>query len=187
MRIISGKFKNRKLNFPKNAETRPLKDIVRENIFNVLKHSKNIKFEIKNSKIIDIYAGTGSFGIECLSHDASEVFFIENNKEALKNLEENIKNLKIEKKVFVKSDNIFKFLKSFNLKKKFDLVFLDPPYKDKSYIDLFKILKEKKLVSNNYIIILHREKNTDKNINKYIKIIENRIYGRSEIFFGRII
>ena len=75
MRIISGKFKNKKLHFPNNLKTRPLKDSVKENIFNILNHSNNINIEIKNSNVIDLYAGTGSFGLECLSRGTSRVFF----------------------------------------------------------------------------------------------------------------
>ena len=67
MRIISGKFKNKKIYFPKNLNTRPLRDIVRENIFNIIEHSKKIEVKIKNSNILDLYAGSGSFGIECIS------------------------------------------------------------------------------------------------------------------------
>ena len=83
MRIISGKFKNKKLSFGKNSKTRPLKDSVRENIFNILTHSQNMHVEIKNSNILDLYAGTGSFGLECMSRDASHVLFVENNEHAL--------------------------------------------------------------------------------------------------------
>ena len=67
MRIIGGKFKNKKLFFPKNLKTRPLKDSVRENIFNILNHSNSIDINIKESNILDLYSGTGSFGLECLS------------------------------------------------------------------------------------------------------------------------
>ena len=77
MRIISGKFKNKKLDFPKNFKTRPLKDNVRENVFNIFKHSNNINFKIQNAKVIDLYAGTGSFGLECISRNASEVLFVD--------------------------------------------------------------------------------------------------------------
>ena len=75
MRIIGGKFKNRKLIFPKNFKTRPLKDSVKENIFNILEHSKKINIQIKNSDILDLYSGCGSFGIETLSRGAATVFF----------------------------------------------------------------------------------------------------------------
>ena len=77
MRIISGKFKNKKLHFPKNIKTRPLKDSVRENIFNILCHSNNFNINIQNSNILDLYSGSGSFGLECLSRGASKVFFVE--------------------------------------------------------------------------------------------------------------
>ncbi len=96
MRIISGKFKNRKINFPMSLKTRPLKDSVRENIFNVLSHSKNSKISLKNSKVLDLYAGTGSFGLECMSREASKVVFVENNISALNELEKNIKKIDIE-------------------------------------------------------------------------------------------
>ena len=66
MRIISGSFKGRSIKFLKNSNTRPLKDSVRENIFNILEHSHTIKPKIKNSNILDLYSGIGSFGIECI-------------------------------------------------------------------------------------------------------------------------
>ncbi len=143
MRIISGKFKNKKLYFPKNLKTRPLKDIVKENIFNILDHSNNINIEIKNSNVIDLYAGTGSFGLECLSRGTSRVFFVENDLYALKNLKKNIEDLNIAHKAIVYSQDVFKFLDNLVLEKKFDLAFLDPPYTNKTYVKIFKILKKK--------------------------------------------
>ena len=67
MRIISGKFKNKKLDFPENSKTRPLKNSVRENIFNILSHSNHVSVNIKNSNVLDLYSGSGSFGLECVS------------------------------------------------------------------------------------------------------------------------
>ena len=66
MRIIRGRLKNKKLNFPINFKTRPLKDRVRENIFNILEHSTSFGTDIKNSFVLDLYAGIGSFGIESI-------------------------------------------------------------------------------------------------------------------------
>ena len=66
MRIISGKLKGRAINFLKNSTTRPLKDSVKENIFNVLKHSNLINPKVENASILDLYSGIGSFGIESL-------------------------------------------------------------------------------------------------------------------------
>ena len=67
MRIISGKFKGKSINFLRNTTTRPLKDSVRENIFNILNHSNFIKINFNESSVLDLYSGIGSFGIECLS------------------------------------------------------------------------------------------------------------------------
>ena len=75
MRIISGQFKNKKIFQPKDKSTRPLKDLVKESIFNIIEHSKFIKINIKNSKVLDLFSGTGSFGLECISRGAKKVFF----------------------------------------------------------------------------------------------------------------
>ncbi len=75
MRIIGGKFKGRKLLHPINNKTRPLKDLVKESIFNIIDHSKKIKFKINNINVLDLFAGSGSFGLECISRGAKKVFF----------------------------------------------------------------------------------------------------------------
>ena len=186
MRIISGKYKNKKLDFEENFKTRPLKDSVKENIFNILKHSNKINVPIKNSNILDLYAGTGSFGLECLSRDASHVFFAENDKDALKNLNKNIKNLSVENQTIISTLDISNGLGKLVFEEKFDLVFIDPPYIDKKYINIIKEIKRKNIMNNKHILILHREKNSDSNLSNYINIIESRTYGRSEIFFGRL-
>ena len=95
MRIIGGNLKGKKINFFKSQTTRPLKDSVKESIFNILNHSNKIEVEIKNSKVLDLYAGTGSFGIECISRGAKIAIFVERNIIFYKLLEENLKNLSI--------------------------------------------------------------------------------------------
>ena len=189
MRIIGGKLKNKKLHFPENLKTRPLKDSVRENIFNILIHSNNIDVEIKNSEVLDLYAGTGSFGFECISREASRVVFVENHLEALENLKRNIKNLDSESNTILLPQDVLKFFKLLTLevyKKKFNIIFLDPPYKNKRCTEIIEIIKKKKLLNKKHIIIIHREIKSGDNIDKYLNIIENRIYGRSEIFFGKL-
>ena len=79
MRIIGGSLKGRPINFLKNSKTRPLKDNVKESIFNVLQHSNVIKTKIENSTVLDLYSGIGSFGIECVSRAAAKVTFVEKN------------------------------------------------------------------------------------------------------------
>ena len=67
MRIVGGKYKGKSLNYIKSFITRPLKDLVKENIFNILSHSNDVGINLENSKVLDLYSGTGSFGIECVS------------------------------------------------------------------------------------------------------------------------
>ena len=78
MRIISGSFKGKKILEPKDQFTRPLKDLTKESLFNILIHSKKFDIKIKTSNILDLFSGVGSFGLECLSRQASFVTFIEN-------------------------------------------------------------------------------------------------------------
>ena len=188
MRIIGGKLKNKKLHFTENLRTRPLKDSVRENIFNILSHSNNVGINIKNSEVLDLYAGTGSFGLECVSREASKVVFVENDLDALTNLKKNIKNLNSENKTVLLTQDVSEFLNLLNLelyKEKFNIIFLDPPYQDKECVEVVKRIKKKELLNKKHIIVIHREIKSEDHIDKYLNIIEKRIYGRSEIFFGR--
>ena len=96
MRIITGFLKGKKINFINSPITRPLRDLVKENIFNVILHSNLINVDLLNSKILDLYSGVGSFGIECISRGAKNITFVEKNKTTLEILKKNLKNLKIE-------------------------------------------------------------------------------------------
>ena len=84
MRVIGGSFKGKKLLGPQNVKTRPLKDLTKESIFNIIKHSNKFKINLEKSNVLDLFAGTGSFGIECLSRGAKHVTFIENYNNVLR-------------------------------------------------------------------------------------------------------
>ena len=188
MRIIGGKFRNKKINFPKNIKTRPLKDSVRENIFNILIHSYIVDIDFLSFYVLDLYAGSGSFGIECLSRGASNVIFVEKDLDALFNLKKNINNINLSKNSKIIPKDISRFFDDIILEhnKKFNIIFLDPPYKDKSFINCLKVIKKNDLLDKKHILIIHREVKSKDNLEKYLNIIESRVYGRSEIFFGRI-
>ena len=82
MKIISGKYKGKKISYIKSNTTRPLRSFVKENIFNILFHKKDIQINFKDAKILDLYSGVGSFGIECISRDANKVIFVEKDHSA---------------------------------------------------------------------------------------------------------
>ena len=131
MRIIGGKLKNKKIYFPKNFKTRPLKDNVRENIFNILLHSNIIDINFESLNVLDLYAGSGSFGIECLSRGASKVYFCENYSSAFKVLKKNLLNLNCLNRSNIFDTSVTDFINQFDSSQnKFDFIFLDPPYKE---------------------------------------------------------
>ena len=94
MRIISGTFIGKKILEPKDIKTRPLKDLTKESIFNILSHSNKFKIDLENSNILDLFSGAGSFGIECLSRGAKYVVFAEKYNGVLPVLKKNLQSLK---------------------------------------------------------------------------------------------
>ena len=110
MRIISGKLKGKSINFVKSLTTRPLKDSVKENIFNVLTHSNLFKINLEKSYVLDLYSGIGSFGIECISRGAAEVTFVEKDKIEINSLKKNLFNLSIQNKSSIFEKEIADFL-----------------------------------------------------------------------------
>ena len=126
---------------PKDKNTRPLRDLTKESIFNLLTHSKKILLELKQSNVLDLYAGTGSFGLECLSRQAKSVCFIEKKKDAIEILEKNIKKLKVKNKIKIFFNDIFKLIEEQNIfYSKFDLIFCDPPFKDTNTGKLIQLI-----------------------------------------------
>ena len=186
MRIISGFLKGKKINFVKNSTTRPLKDSVKENIFNILKHSNDIIARIEKSYILDLYSGIGSFGIECISRGAKNVTFVERDTTATNILKKNLIHLSIFKNSNIFSGDIQEILKK-NIFGKFNIFFLDPPFKEKKFTQNLKLIKQKKIFTDNHIIVIHRERKTKDNFENLIKIINIKEYGRSKIIFGSFI
>jgi len=187
MRIIAGKLKGSSLFLPKNKNTRPLKDITRESIFNLLNHSNKMFFQFEKSSILDLYSGTGSFGLECLSRESKLVYFVEKEKEVIRILEKNIQKLKQKEntKVFI-SDSL-NFIKKNTFDIKFDLIFCDPPFKNDNIDKLLELILKNNLLKKDGLIILHRNKKIQEKLPNFLKIIDERIYGLSKIIFGKML
>ena len=188
MRIIAGDYKGRKIFEPLDKETRPLKDLTKESIFNILEHSKDVKIPIKESNVLDVFSGTGSFGLECISRGASKVYFIEWHKPSIKILKKNIEKFDCEKKIKLFPENARNINKINKIKKKkFNIIFLDPPYKDKNIILLLNQIKDMNILFKKTIIILHRHKKSHDNFDNTFKILRMENYGKSKIIFGKFI
>ena len=165
MRIISGKFRGRKLIKFNKEGIKPTTDKMRESIFNIVisylkinEKNNNIPFEKFN--VLDIFAGTGALGLESISRGAENVTFIEKSKDNLRVLYKNIDHLKVSKKVKIIKRSIRMVKK---IDGKFDLIFMDPPYQMdliikktlKKILD-FKIIKKRNI---NYTRICKKKKN----------------------------
>ena len=120
MRVITGSARGRRLKELEGMETRPTTDRVKEGMFSAL------QFEIEGRKVLDLFAGTGQLGIECLSRGAASAVFVDRRADAVKLIKENLKVTELQVRARVVSGDSMEFLKS--LREKFDLIFLDPPY-----------------------------------------------------------
>jgi len=184
MRIISGSFKGKKILLPKDKLTRPLKDLTKESIFNILKHSKLLNVELENSNILDLFSGVGSFGLECLSRGAKNVTFLESYTEVLNILKKNIDNLNQQNKTKVIERDIFSKSTLKLLNDKFDIIFMDPPYKEKKLLFLMDAITELKLLNTDGVIIIHRHKKEVDEFPGNFHIMMKKNYGISKIIFG---
>lgn len=182
MRVISGNLKGRTINFLKNTKTRPLKDSVRENIFNILNHSNFLKTKIEGSNVLDLYSGIGSFGIECISRGSKKVTFVEHDIQAADILKENLINFSIMNQAKLYLNKVENYLVQ-NIKNKYDIFFLDPPFADINFIDNLKLIKKKKIFKKNHILIIHRERKAKDLFDNFLKIVNTKQYGRSKIIF----
>ena len=186
MRIISGKFKGKKILEPNDLSTRPLKDLTKESIFNIIKHSNKFTINLENSEILDLFSGTGSFGIECISRGAKFVTFVEHYDGILPILKKNLANLKSASNYLIIEKNIFNNLNLKEFKKQFDIIFLDPPYKEKELNNLLSFLINEKILNQGGIIIIHRHKKQIDSLPNQINILEEKKYGISKILFCNI-
>jgi 16S rRNA (guanine966-N2)-methyltransferase len=184
MRIIGGKFKGKKLIEPKDKETRPLKDLTKESIFNIINHSNKFSIDIKKAQVLDLFSGVGSFGIECLSQGASYVTFIEKYEAVLPILRKNLNNLKSEINYEIIELDILNRLAFKSLKLTYDIIFLDPPYKEKAIENILDKIIENRILNNNGIIIIHRHKKEKDTFPKNFNLVDEKKYGISRIIFG---
>ena len=183
MRIISGSFRGKKIFEPKDKKTRPLKDLVKESVFNIINHSKKFNIDIANSNILDLFSGVGSFGIECLSRGAKTVTFVENYNKVLPILKKNLNDLKIKNNYKILEFDIINEFESKKINDKFDIIFLDPPFKEKKLEELLKNIYRKKILKKSGVIIIHRHKKTNEFLSNTFKIIEEKTYSLSKITF----
>ena len=145
MRVITGTARGRRLKELEGMETRPTTDRVKEGLFSAL------QFDIEGRKVLDLFAGTGQLGIECLSRGAVSAVFVDRRADAVKLIRENLKVTELTDRAKVISGDSMEYLKS--LREKFDLIFLDPPYASGNLERALERITAIDIVSGNGIIV----------------------------------
>lgn len=159
MRIISGRFGGRTVKFPNSKLVRPTTDKVKESLFNYLVNS----MEFDGIKVCDIYAGSGSLGLEALSRGAGEVHFVEKDFHVAKTLESNIDSLGAKDECRIFRMEAVKFSK-ISEHDKYDLILADPPFFKHDIHSVVENLLERNYLAENGIILIERSiqtKDTD--------------------------
>lgn len=168
MRVISGKYKGRTLQGFDIDGTRPTMDRVKESLFGL------IQDKISGSYCLDLFAGSGSLGIEALSNGAEFCYFSDNNKIVIDILKKNLNNISNYEIINKDYEEVLSKLSS----KKFDIIFLDPPYKLNLINNCIDIILRNNMLNENGIIVCEYE---TENINCNLKIIKEKKYGSKRI------
>ena len=182
MRIIAGRARGRKLLSPATYETRPTLDRVKESMFSI------IQGYIPDAVVIDIFAGTGSLGLEAASRGAKEVYLVDKSQVTYPILKNNIENLKFNDFCTALNTDAYSALKTLaDRGKKFNVMFIDPPYLMDMIPEAIKIIEDKNLLAEDGIIVTKIDsveeifEGTQK-----IKLVNHRKYGNTTICFYKI-
>ena len=171
MQIITGKYRARKLLAVDAQSTRPTLARVKESIFNL------IQWKIENAVVLDLFAGSGAFGAECISRGAKKVYFVDHEQKAIKTIKENTRNMTEDFEILNMNyiDAIQKFS---NQNLKFDLVYLDPPYKSEFAINSLNVLAQKDLLCDGATVVVeHASQNDLQNLPECYIIEKSKKYG----------
>lgn len=171
IKITSGRLKNRSIDRVGIKSTRETASMVREAVFNIL-------YDINDFTVLDLFAGSGSYGITAFSNGASKIYFVDKNKDAIQTIIKNIKKTQIDESCVVINKSYDDFLNKNEIK--FDLIFLDPPY---NFEDYSKLLEEtsRYLTKNGQIVLeIDRKTNFNFEINN-LELTKNKIYGTKKI------
>ncbi len=172
MRIVAGKYRGRTLLAFDGDKIRPTADKVRESLFNIL------QLKVPNCKFLDLFCGTGAMGIEALSRGAEKVVFNDFSRESLTLLKKNLGKIKVDDDYQIVNFDAVNFLK--NTTEKFDIIFLDPPYKAELGAKCLPFID--KALADDGIVILEDEKEWTGEIEGLIEY-DKRKYGRVHLTF----
>lgn len=179
MRVISGDRKGHFLKKPKNRNIRPTQDRVKEALFNILGYIP------EDSIVLDLFSGSGSIGIEFLSRGAKKCYFIDNSRDSIKIIKQNLSNTRLLNKATVYKMDAFIAINRFSNKDmKFDYIYIDPPY-FKEIVEpiLEELCKVDILKENGIVVVEHSKKITLKDSVEFLRKRDSRNYGDKSLTF----
>jgi len=178
MRVISGIYKGKKLAGFEVKGTRPTMDRVKESLFGMIQNY------INDSTVLDLFAGTGSLGIEALSNGAKMCYFVDNGELITKFLRKNTENLKDAIIYVMDYQKALTYFVTEGIK--FDIVFLDPPYHENMLASSLELIEKYKLLSEDGIVICEYENEELPTASPYFSVIKNKNYGDKKIVVYKV-
>lgn len=176
MRIISGSLKGRQIVGYDILGTRPTMDRVKESIFAIIQNN------LHDSVVLDLFSGSGNYGIEAISNGARKCYFNDNNKQCVEVINNNLNKLNIASKCIVANNDFKKALRDYREKKiRFDLVFLDPPYEMKVVSEILDYMSENNLLNSKALVICELIDNDLKEEYRQLKCIRQKKYGEKTV------
>lgn len=180
MRVISGTAKGCKLSSIDDISTRPTLDRVKEPLFSIIQN------HLQEANVLDLFAGSGALGIESLSRGSKHCTFCDKSYKSIQMLKENIRKTRMEEKSTILNQDYKKCLKE--QKEQFDIIFIDPPYKQDIAVDAIKTILNLHLLAKDGIIILEtdEEEREEKELEEVeLEVYDKRKYGRVKLLFLR--
>ena len=169
IRIIGGRNKSYRIVFKASPALRPTSDRAKETLFSWL------QFELQNKSCLDLFAGTGSLGLEALSRGAQHVTFVEKEKSLYKSIKKNINRLGYEDKIQAACSDAVKWLKT--NKQKFDIIFLDPPFDQIDYKILIRTVYQSNVLNESGKVFLETNKHTELKLSTAQSILKDKTIG----------
>lgn len=179
MRIISGRYRGRTIATVRDHSVRPATDRVRETVFNILSH----RMDLSGIRVLDLFAGSGSLGIEALSREAARAVFVENSSPAVQYLRENVRSLGCEGEVEIVTMDSVVFVAQ--EQGEYDLVFADPPYGYERTKDLPGLIFSRNLVSLHGFLVIEHSPDCAFSDTSAFRVGPERRFGRTRVSFFR--
>ena len=180
MRVISGKLRGKRLFSPKGLNLRPTSDRVKEAIFNILQD------QFQGQNVLDLFAGTGALGIECLSRGARRAVFVEESPRSLSALRRNIEECRLKEQAEVLGRKVLPALKILEARgEAFGIIFLDPPYDKGEARRVLEALSRSSILTPGTLVVAEHSLTEEIDPIPFLQRIDLRKYGRTRISFFR--